>query len=85
MKIHVRQRSGTYPIEHQLKDSGAKVLVVLDLSGDKVDSVIARLDNVIEVGVIGVPDEKTGEAFICLPPDPARSGQSCATITFVAN
>jgi long-chain acyl-CoA synthetase len=29
---------------------------------NEIEDVIARLDNVVEVGVIGVPDEKTGES-----------------------
>ncbi len=29
---------------------------------NEIEDVIARLDSVIEVGVIGVPDEKTGES-----------------------
>jgi len=29
---------------------------------NEIEDVIARLDGVVEVGVIGVPDEKTGES-----------------------
>jgi long-chain acyl-CoA synthetase len=29
---------------------------------NEIEEVIARLDNVLEVGVIGVPNEKTGES-----------------------
>jgi long-chain acyl-CoA synthetase len=41
-------------MEHQLKDSGAKVLVIVDLFGDKVDSIVANtsIRQVIKISVL---------------------------------
>lgn len=41
-------------MEHQLKDSGAKVLVIVDLFGDKVDSIVANtsIRQVIKISLL---------------------------------
>jgi long-chain acyl-CoA synthetase len=48
---------------------------------NEIEDVIARLDGVVEVGVIGVPDEKTGEsvkAFVVSSDPGLTAGQVLA-------